>query len=255
MPSSEDVVGFRAQYPQVLVRGRANTSRMELHRSGVLVEPSAGTYQLLDPDGASVASGDVSVVDDVARFALTAEQLASTLRLGEGYTEVWALTVDGVVRTVRREAGVTRYELAPAFTEADLLLEEPDLVSKLGSVTSVQGFVDAAWARIIRRLFASSQFPDHIVDRSSLVDPHRELTEHLVFRWLARETPEGHEYRTRYKDHEKAWEAAWERVSWRRDPDQTNTPDQTRHTPTMAIIMPNGAPVGANGHRRLPRGW
>jgi hypothetical protein len=119
----------------------------------------------------------------------------------------------------------------------------------------VQGFIDAAWARIIRRLFGSSEFPDHIVDRSSLVDPHRELTEHLVFRWLARETPEGHEYRIRYKDHEKAWEAAWERVSWRRDREQTNTPDQTRHTPTLAIVMPNGAPVGANGHRRIPRGW
>jgi hypothetical protein len=254
--TSETVYTFRAPYPQVLARGRAQTARMEVRRNGSLVVPSSGTYSLLDPNGGTLTTGSVTVTSSIATYAIPADALPSTLLLGPGYLEVWALTIDGIVYESTREAGVARFELRPAVSEADLLQEDPDLVDRLGSQTTVQPWLDAAWARIIRRIWGAAQFPDHILDRTALVDVHRELAQHLLYRWMSQTGAPDNAFVARASGHYTAYEAAFSSMTWRRDTDGDGVADSNaRKGVGLFTVVPNGAPVAPVwGRARLPRG-
>lgn len=244
---------FRSTSPQVLTLGVDQRTTLEVHHEGALVVPTSGTYRLVSPLGVVLIEEEVDVVDSIAGVSLLATQVPTTWLPQFGYVEVWTLVIDAQTYRVRREAGVARYPLHQALTDADLLLEDPDLVDRLGSRTNLQNFLDAAWARLIRAIFGASQFHGHILDRTALIDCHRELTQHLVFRWLSTQGGGG-DFAARAAAHERAYEQAWQRLGWRSDLNDDNVVDLGDGPVATTHRGINGAPIVNGRHRRLP-GW
>jgi hypothetical protein len=179
---------IRTPAPVLLERGRAHVRTIEVYRGGSLSAPSAATYALLDETGATVKSGAASIVSSVATYTLAAVDLPSTLALGEGYQERWVLTLaDGSVRHVRRDVSVALFSLFPPVDQAAIISGEyPDLLHDLGpNVASLDGFLDAAWYHVVRRLHKHGSWPGIVVEASDVYDWHLHVTCHRIFKALA----------------------------------------------------------------------
>lgn len=157
------------------------------YRAGALVAPSSGTYTLLDDTGATVKTGAVIVSGSVATFSLAALDLPATLALGEGYQERWSLVMpDGTTRNIRRDVAIALFELHPPVTQTEIITGEyPDILHDLGSVvTSLDGFLDAAWYHCVRRLWKHGSWPGIVVEPSDVYDWHLHVTCHRIFKAL-----------------------------------------------------------------------
>ena len=150
---------YRVRAAVVLARGRAYTTSIETRLGGALVAPSSGTYTLVGPDGATVSTGAISVVSDVATYSIPADDLPDTLPYGGGYRERWDLTFsDGTVTVGQRPGYLAREPIYCPTTQADLEQRIPGLASLLGtSTTNLQGFIDLAWADTLERLVMGGQ--------------------------------------------------------------------------------------------------
>lgn len=224
MSAAELSYTFRTAYPDRLQRGRGVVVSMPVYRSGALVAPTqAGSlFSFLDPSGTAIVDeAAVTVTASIATYALTSTHLADTLAFGEGYQEVWKLILpDGTTRTVDREAAVSLRPLVPVVTDADIQGEYPEIYTLLGETqSSLQGWLDSAWKRILGRLIAEGHNPDNIKSHWSFRNPHMDLTASLFFRRLAAARKNQESYLQLAETHMAAYEAAWKGLNWTTDDD------------------------------------
>ena len=141
MSSGELDYTFVTPYPDMIVRGRAQSVEMRVEHEGAVVPVTASgsTFSLLKPDGTAVVDAAAVTVSaaGVPCFALTATHLPVTLTpLGDGYQEVWALDTPDGIRTVDREAALCLRPLVPVVSHATLLEDYPTFATFLGTATA-----------------------------------------------------------------------------------------------------------------------
>lgn len=242
MSSGETLYTFRTAYTDVLERGRAQVVRMEVWRDGAGVTPSSGTFTLYAPDGAVVATGVAACAAGAATFSLTADQMASTLELGEGYLEEWVLTIGGVPYTARRTAVVARRKLYPVVAEEDLEAEYPDIAANLGgSVTHLQGFIDEAWKRIVKRLQVKGVLIYLVMEPDAFREAHLHLALFFTFKWFYRAQP-NERWKTLYEHHLGEYRAAWGEMNWVEDRDHDGRADDEQRRAPGTLVHVNVAP-------------
>lgn len=155
--TAETLYTFGQPYPDILQVGRICKVEMRVSRSGSLVEPSAGTFTLLSPDGTEmVSAASVTFPGSVATYSIPASALTLTtahVALGGGWQEVWTLTLpDGTTRTVDRPASLARRPINPPVSDANMTSHYPQLPGLRGTAeTSGQSHLDNAWGEILRR--------------------------------------------------------------------------------------------------------
>lgn len=243
MPIPGDVgMTFRVRAPAVPERGRAFATSMEARLGGSLVAPASGTYTLLSPTGAVVSTGAVTVTGSVATYTVPSGDLPSTLAFGGGYVEEWDLVFSGSTRTARRPTYLSRRALWCPITQADIEALYPFLSSTQSEdAPSLQSYIDEAWADSLQRLLQTGTWPESIVDVDALRIPVRELSLHYIFRALTLGSNQ-----TRWaelsREHSQAAEAAWAKVTVRRDVDQDGAADSTTRVGAIGQLRRNGAP-------------
>jgi hypothetical protein len=241
MPIPSDVgLTFRVRAPEVYERGASHTSRLEARIGGSLVTPSSGTFTLYDDGGTVVYTAAVSISASVATVTVPGASLPSSLAFGDGYHEEWALVVSGSTVTGRREAYMSRKALHCPITQADLEAVHPRLATTMGNAaSSLQGFIDEAWADTLVQLVAVGQWPEAVVEPTQLRVFVRELSLYYVFRSLLTGRAE----------------AAWGSVRFRQDFDQDGVADsEARKSAGGGVVSRNAAPLwyyGGNGKRRV----
>ena len=191
MSLGETAYTFRTPYPDMIQAGRNAVLTMPVYRNGALVAPtqSGSTFTLLDPNGTAVVNAAaVTVTNSVATCTVTGSLIPTTAKLGEGWIERWTLVLpDGTTRTVERRAALVLYELVPVISDVDLLALYPDLATwRDASVTSMQTWIDEAWARIIARLYTKRRWPYLIKSADSLRTLHIEMALMLWAQYLAK---------------------------------------------------------------------
>ena len=187
MAGAETNYVFAVRAPILFERGRDNTSKLPVYLEGAAVLPTAGTYSLVDIAGNEVSAPSVTFgADNIASVTIPAGDLPSTLALGEGYSERWTLTVDGVVRSLRRDAVVARFEVHPPVSEADIIAGQyPDLLVDLaGFADSIQPWQDSAWRQVVRTMTRRGDFVDIVCEPSDLYDWYEHAVLERVFRAL-----------------------------------------------------------------------
>lgn len=241
---SERSYSARSRAPQVLTRGRGQTTTREIRRSGAIVTPTAGTYSLISPTG-SVVIAEVAVTGipgGIASMAIGASDLPATLAFGEGYRELWKLTVDGVERTFPRDAALSLYTLANPVSQADLTGDYPSLVDQVGQwATDLQQWIDQAWDYTLRSLFRRSEWPDQIVDESSVFDAVAEESLFRIFRFLANSSKNGERFSVPRDDHKSAAINARKSIRFRVDRSNDGVADSLDRESASAIVHRNAA--------------
>lgn len=258
MPIPSDVgLTFRVRAPEVYERGASHTSRLEARIGGSLVTPSSGTFTLYDEGGTVVYTAAVSISSSVATVTVPGASLPSSLAFGDGYHEEWALVVSGSTVTGRREAYMSRKALHCPITQADLEAVHPRLATTMGNAaSSLQGFIDEAWADTLVQLVAVGQWPEAVVEPTQLRVFVRELSLYYVFRSLLTGSgASGDRYQGLSDEHRGRAEAAWGSVRFRQDFDQDGVADsEARKSAGGGVVSRNAAPLwyyGGNGKRRV----
>jgi len=248
MSSAETRYTARAAYPATYQRGRIQTAAIEVYRDGALVAPTSGTYTLYKPDGSKLVDAQaVTVTSSVATYSLasgTDPLLASTLTLGEGYLEVWALTISGVRYDYRRQVALAMYEFHPVVTDADIEAEYPDLDALQGTaLSSWQGMIDQAWKGIIDRLRGLGHYPYLIMSPESFRRVHIEWTLYLIFRWAS--LNQGDRWATLREEHKRGMDRAWSEMNFVVDTDHDGFADSQDRRASMQVVHVNGSPQRA----------
>lgn len=134
---------------------------------GGLVTPTAGTFQLVGPDGSDiVAAVAVTGLGPPAYYQVTAAALPSTLALGSGYTAIWALTMGGEVYTYRQSVYLCEYVPPNVVSEHELYVRIPELRMRVpqaqgdnGDGTGWQPQIDDAYYWLLQRLIDDARRP------------------------------------------------------------------------------------------------
>ena len=168
----------------------------------------------------------MTIVGSRAQYSISAAILPSTLPVGEGWQEQWALLfADGVERTFRRSASLVLRSLHPVVTDLDLLACYSDLDDlRPADQTSYQASIDEAWRQIVGRLVGRGRFPYLILDPWSLREIHLETTLSIIFRDFASSIGEGR-YLDLAESHKKTAASAWRQLTFQYDADHDGLPD------------------------------
>lgn len=261
--TGDPVIGARTSYPDSLIPGEIGRMRLLLVRDGLPVTvDSAGTFDLIDSAGTVQATGAASVdADGALSFDVPAATTAD-LAIGQLYQARWspAILTPGDVRGFRREVVVAPFRLSPPIADQDLTVGNyPDLVTLLGGFSAtgangestLQPYIDQAWAWFLRRLFKVGRWPDLMVSTHDAVEATRERAWYLIFRFLFRSSGgDGTRFEVLMRDHEKAAEREWSNLSARWDFNRDGLADSEDREPGPAALHINGAP-----RRRLSRRW
>ena len=251
--SGESLLSFRVAYPDVLQRGRANAVKLECYRDGSgYAGFTAATCTLYDPTGEVVSTGAASVSSGVATYTIAALDLPATATLGEGYQLVWVCTIDGVQRTVDREAAVAVRPISPSVAEPDLQALYPDLAQLRGpTLASLQGFIDEAWKQIVVRWISEGGLTYQVKSAYAFRAAHQHLALALFFRYAAKGQPARGNFLELADTHQNRFEAEWQRVSVTLDRDGDGRVDNpgTRSS-SSAVLSVNAPPDYVYGRGR-----
>lgn len=234
----ETGAAFRVRAPAVLVRGADSRTRIEPRLADTAVGGAPATYTLLGPTGAVLVNAAVVTPSaGVLAYTVPAASLPSTLDYGMGYREVWTTTVGGVVLTATRPAALARYPLHCPVTQADLLVEYPDLDDmQRSSTTDLQDVIDSAWSEVVRDLYRHNRWPDAMLDVDGLYDVvlHRALARH--FRWRSLDAPAESTDSRLMAAHEVRADRAWSEFTTRLDMDGDGVADTDDRVPGVRVL-------------------
>jgi hypothetical protein len=170
---------------QLLERSKAQTVELKVFRNGANVAPDSFTYSLSKPNGDKLVEAQAgSVVDGVAQYTISAGVLVSTLNLGEGYLEEWAMSFSGSVYHFRRMAAIVLRRLYPVVSDGDLTATYSQLADiRPASLSSYQTYIDEAWFTIISRLRREGGGLEYLVmSAESFRSAHQNLSLYYIFR-------------------------------------------------------------------------
>jgi hypothetical protein len=247
--SAETLYTFRTLAPDVLVRSRACKVSMEVRRSGALVAPTqaGSTFTLVDPAGTIIVNAAaVTVTASVATYTIPSGSLPSTLTLGEGYQERWALVLTDRTETIDREASLCIRPLPLTVSDADISGRYSQLARHLpAGETSWQGKIDLAWRTILRRLSSEGHPTYAIKSADQLYEPTLQLTLSYIFRDLAmaQRSGDGGPWSEMARSAESAYERAYGSMTFRTDDDLDGlVDDPAKRRGTAIVVVPGGAP-------------
>ncbi len=244
MSDAELLITFRIAHQNVLQRGVAQDVRLEARRDGKLIAPVSGAFSLFGPlsSTAIIDAEDVTIVDMVATFSITALQLPESLAFSELYQERWSLLMpDGTTRTPRRETAVAPFLLYPVLAEIDITQGEyPGLVNELGDdITTLQPFIDEAWKQNLEWLYEQGRWPDMMLSNAAFRKPHRETTLYLIFKELFRITSGTNRWQVLMDKHEAKMDSARSNMTSRLDRDRDGLPDDPTRVSSSTVVHRN----------------
>lgn len=226
MPIPGEVgLAFRVRAPEVYERAQDHVSVLEARAGNAIVALDSGSLTLRGPTGAVIGTY-TATIDASGRAAATvpAEDLPATLGLGPGYVEDWDAERDGVTYRPRRDAYLARRALLCPVTSEDVYQDNPQLRTALSSLAvSVDGWRDQVWCDTLARLRAGGQWPDAIVEVSSLARYVRAETLYAVYLNLS--VGQQGRYELQVTEWKQIAAARWREVRFSEDRDEDGVVD------------------------------
>lgn len=203
-----------------------------------------------DSNTAIVDGAAAAITGDVAEYTITAATLPSTLTLAMGWRVEWNLVVstaerpDGVIRA-RNSAALVRWAWHPMISDVDVFRRVPALdpssSTVITSATDYQGFIDEAATSLQRRLIASGNRPNLIMEPSALREPLLYLTLALIFEDLATRLSQAYEVRA--QEFRAAYESAWQSLTFEYDTDDDGVADANTRAAQPTVSLCGGRDV------------
>ena len=250
--ATERLYAPRIRIHDVLERARGFTVDLPVYRDGVLVSPTSAHFRLSDPAGNDVIENTaVSIVANVATYTINADQLSSTLALGEGYMQHWRLTISGQTYSFRKPTSLARSALYMVITDLDLEAEYSDLASirpsSIGS--SYQQYIDEAWVQLIQRIRDLGNIEYLIMSPQSLRSAHKNLTFYLIFKDMDSSGLGEGRYLQLAQQHMREFVYDFKRLSFKYDMNQDGVTDDPNRNRSNLGVFYTSAPPRVFGRR------
>lgn len=260
MPTSaETEYTYPLRYPEMIVRGRANTVTMPVYdETGTVatVTASGSTFTLLDPSGTAIVNAAaVTVTSGVPSYTITAGTLPTTLTpLGEGWQEVWVLQTPTGERTVDREAALILRPLVPVVTYPTLLEDYPTLATFGLTAAQWSTFITSAWGEILNDLIAAGHLPYLIKSSAAFRSAHKHRAYAKGFQALALHQNTRGNWLEMAKHHREQAEAAWKAINFKTDDDHDGRvdDDSQRRGGSGSVLNMNAPAPGSHRPYRGP---
>ena len=245
--SSDTPYSARVRVTELLERGKAQTTLLEVYRNGSQITPSSATYSILKPDSQYIVqNGATSILGDgTIQYSHTPSQLNDQLILGEGYVQEYNVTISGEVFTFRRMAAIVRKRLYPVISDADLEEVYTDLATlRPSSITSYQTYIDSAWYTILRRLRTIGAGYEYLITSpEAFAEAHRHLSLYLIFRDFHSSIGQSNgTYLDLAQEHYKLYQDEFHLINFVYDEDHTGKPEDSNKRkaaqPTIYLNRP-----------------
>ena len=242
---------------EILERAKSQVTEIKIYRDNAQVVPASATYTLQKPDGTKIKENVAAAValSGTVSFTHSAGDLPATLNLGEGYMQIWSITISGVVYAFRRMCSLVLKKLMPVISDNDLTAVYTNLEDlRPSSITSFQKYIDDAWYTILRKIRAQAGALEYLVTSpSALYECHRDLSLYLIFRDFHSSLGQASgRYLDLANEHNQAFHAAFNSINWIYDNDHDDVPDDanTRTRGPSTIFTSRG---GSYARRRILR--
>lgn len=171
--------------PELLERGKSNTSTLPIYRDGVLAVPTEVRYTLYKPDQTKlVDNASASFPGNIPTYVHPASQLGSDLLLGEGYLQEWKITIVGDEFIFRRMCSLVLRRIYPVVSDGDLTATYSQLADiRPSNLTSYQTYIDEAWYTMVQRMRTEGGGLEYLVmSAESFRAAHQNLALYYIFR-------------------------------------------------------------------------
>ncbi len=229
--------------PELLERGKSNTSTLPIYRDGVLAVPTEVRYTLYKPDQTKlVDNASASFPGNIPTYVHPASQLGSDLLLGEGYLQEWKITIVGDEFIFRRMCSLVLRRIYPVVSDGDLTATYSQLADiRPSNLTSYQTYIDEAWYTMVQRMRTEGGGLEYLVmSAESFRAAPQNLAHYYIFRdfhsslgqWNGRYLDLANEHYAQYKDE-------WKRINFiydhNHDGQSANPEDRVAKQPVIYL--------------------
>ena len=254
--SSSTPYSPQIKIPELLERGKSQTSTLPIYRDGVLIAPTEVRYTLISPDQVKIVDNAAATYPgNIPQYTHSASILADTLNLGEGYLQEWTVTISGAPFVFRRNAALVKRRLYPVVSDGDLTSTYSQLADiRPSNLTSYQNYIDEAWYTMIQRLRQEGGGLEYLVmSAESFRAAHQNLALYYIFRDFHSSLGQSNgRYLDLASEHFKQYHHEWKQINFIYDFDHSGTaesPNQ-RVAKQPVIYLSNPGRLGSFRGRR-----
>jgi hypothetical protein len=143
--------------PTLIERDKAQTVTVSIERDGSDPTISSATFTLYDPGGNKVIDGTVATISGGDISGAIGGTDLDGKSYGLGWLVQFDATIGGNVYRFLNDAALCLARLYPPVGHTDLVNRHSDVANLLAAgVTSLQQYIDDAWADITGRLYSDS---------------------------------------------------------------------------------------------------
>lgn len=143
--------------PTLIERDKAQTITVDLERGGSDPTITSATFTLYDSGGSKVIDGTVATISGGEISGSIGETDLDGKSYGLGWLVQFDATIGGKVYRFLNDAALCLARLYPPVGHTDLVNRHSDVANLLATgVTSLQQYIDDAWADITNRLYSDS---------------------------------------------------------------------------------------------------
>lgn len=243
--------------PELLERGKSQTSSLPVYRDGVLVAPSLVKYTLLKPNGDKLVDGATGTSPgNIPTYTHAPSILTTDLKLGEGYVQEWELTFPGGVFTFRRSCAIVLRRLYPVISDGDLTATYSQLADlRPSSMSSYQTYIDEAWYTMIQKMRQEGGGLEYLVmTPESFRAAHQNLTLYYIFRDFHSSLGQSNgRYLDLASEHYKQYQHEWKQINFVYDFDHSGQSESPNQRVAKQPVIYLSQPGRFGSYRRMKR--
>ena len=240
--------------PELLERGKSQTSLLPIYRDGALVSPTGVKYTLIAPDGSkTVDNATATYPGNIPQYTHSASLLSDSLNLGEGYVQEWTVTLEGSPFIFRRNAALVKRRLYPVISDGDLTSTYSQLADiRPSNLTSYQTYIDEAWYTMIQKLRQEGGGLEYLVmSAESFREAHQNLTLYYIFRDFHSSLGQSNgRYLDLAGEHFRQYHHAWKQINFIYDFDHSGTSESPNQRVATQPVIYLCNPGSSRGRRR-----
>jgi len=233
--------------PELLERGKSNTTTLPIFRDGVLAVPTEVRYTLFKPDQTKLVDNALATFPaNIPTYVHSAPNLDNSLELGEGYLQEWKITLVGEVYTFRRMTAVVLRRLYPVVSDGDLTATYSQLADiRPSNLTSYQTYIDEAWFTLVQRMRTEGGGMEYLVmSPEAFRAAHQNLALYYIFRDFHSSLGQSNgRYLDLANEHFSQYKDEWKRINFIYDHNhdgQTGNPNDRVAKQPVIFLNGNG---------------
>lgn len=230
--------------PLVLERAKSQTLSFYIYSDGSIIDPTSGTITIFDQNKNEIVSAAAVTVSGTTpnkyvTYSLSSSVIPSTLTLSDNWLVEWSIVVSGETHIFRQEACLALRSFYPVVSDSDITSRHYNISSLVSTQKPIATYTNEAWNILNAKLFSNKR-PYLIMSSWALREVHICKTLALIMRDLETTSQGRGKYAELADFYENAFEKEYDKLSFKYDESETNTPAQAEVQSGVSVIYLQG---------------